>query len=334
MRFAIAAAAPCALLGLLFAAPSARAADAPAPDVPMNEPPSPVVVPPSAPARSTTAEDSSAYTPSPSRHRLEWDPRWHRFRAVEYVSTAATGAGAIAFLVFVPSSDHAKWTGPILFDTAVRDTLRLHTRSGIQTALDASFYLAAITPVQSLFDSIVLPAIDRNPDLLWQLAMMDAQAYALSGLVTAGLYDTTGRARPSYADCKAGTSVDPLCNAGKYASFPSGHMSQAMTGAGLICAHHGALPLYGGGAWDIAACVEGLTVAASVGVLRMMADRHYATDVMTGGAIGFFSGYALPMLLHYWKRPLGELVSRDDVKMSVALGGGVGPYGLQLLGVF
>jgi len=271
---------------------------------------------------------------TPPRRRLEWDPRWHRFRAVEYATTAATGLAAIAVFVFAKPSDHPKWIGPILFDTPLRNALRMRTRSGIQAALDASFLVALVTPAQALFDSLVLPAADGNLDLTWQLAMMDAQAYALSGLVTATLYDTTGRARPSYNDCKAGTSVDPLCDAGAYASFPSGHMAAAMTGAGLLCAHHGALPLYGGGAWDVAACIEGLTVATAVGVLRMMADRHYASDVLTGGAIGFFSGYALPMLLHYWKKPLGEVVARDDVKVFIAPGGGAAPIGAQVLGIF
>ncbi len=268
------------------------------------------------------------------RRRLEWNPRWYTFRPIEYVTTAVTGAAAIFVFLDVKASDHPKWIGPILFDTPVRDALRLRTRAGIQTALDASYYAALITPVQTLVDSIVLPLADGNPELAWQLALMDAQSFALSGLVTASLYDTVGRARPSYAECKAGTSVDPLCNAGAYASFPSGHTSAAMTGAGLLCAHHGALPLYGGGAWDVAACVEGLTVGATVGVLRMMADRHYASDVLTGGAIGFFSGYGLPMLLHYRKKPLGEVVNRDDVKVAIAPGGGGTPIGAQVLGMF
>ncbi len=269
------------------------------------------------------------------RHRLEWNERWHRFRPVEYVTTSVTGVAAIGVFLFAHPSDHPKWIGPILFDTPIRNALRMRTRSGIQAADDASYYAALVTPVQALFDSLVLPFADGNLDLTWQLALMDAQAYALSGLVTASLYDVTGRARPSYAECQAGTSVDPLCNAGAYASFPSGHTSAAMTGAGLICAHHGALPLYGGGAWDVAACAEALTVATSVGVLRMMGDRHYASDVLTGGAIGFFSGYGLPMLLHYWKRPVGEIVSRDDVKVGLAPGAGNGqPIGVQMLGVF
>ncbi len=271
---------------------------------------------------------------APAPHRLEWDPRWHRFRIVEYVTTAATGVAAIGVFYFAQPQQTPHWVGPILFDTAVRNTFRLRTRSGLEAAENASSIAALVTPAQSLIDSIVLPAVDRNFDLMWQLGMMDAQAYALSGLTTASLYDTVGRARPSYSDCKAGTSVDPLCNSGEFASFPSGHTSVAMTGAGLICAHHEELPLYGAHALDVAACVEGLTVATGVGVLRLMADRHYASDVLTGGAIGFFSGYALPKLLHYWKRPLGEVVSRDDVKVAVLLGGGATPFGAQAVGVF
>lgn len=272
--------------------------------------------------------------PAPRHHRLEWDPRWHRFRWAEYATTAATGIAGMAVFAFAEPSSHPKWVGPILFDEPVRNLLRLHTRSGILAALDASFILAYVPPAQSLLDSVALPAIDRNLDLMWQLGMMDAQAFALSGLVTASLYDVTGRARPSYNDCKAGTSVDPDCNVGSYASFPSGHTAVAMTGAGLLCAHHMQLPLYGGGAWDVVACVEGLTVATSVGVLRLMADRHYASDVLTGGAIGFFSGYALPRLLHYWKRPPGEVVNRSDLKVSVVPGGAAGAIGVQAIGMF
>jgi membrane-associated phospholipid phosphatase len=253
---------------------------------------------------------------------------------IEYVTTAVTGIGAIGVFYFVKPSEEAHWVGPILFDTPVRNALRLHTKSGLETAATASYVAAVIPPAQALVDSLALPAVDGNFDLTWQLGMMDAQSFAFSALVTTSLYDTVGRARPSYEDCKSGKSVDPLCGSGELASFPSGHTSAAMTGAGLICAHHGALPLYGGGAWDVAACVEGLTVATGVGVLRMMADRHYASDVLTGGAIGFFAGYALPSLLHYWKRPLGEVVSRDDLKLAVVLGGGAAPLGAQAVGMF
>jgi membrane-associated phospholipid phosphatase len=321
--------------GLL--ADHASLADEPPAPAPVPVPvPVPAPAPASAPAPAPVPASAPASAPAPvsaPHRRIEWNERWHKFRPIEYATTAATGAAAFAVFLFGHPSDHPKWIGPILFDTAARNLFRERSRAGIEFALDASYYTALITPIQTVIDSIALPAADGNAEVTWQLALMDAQSYALSGLVTAGLYDTTGRARPSYADCKSGKSVDPLCNAGAYASFPSGHTSAAMTGAGLLCAHHTQLPLYGG-AWDIAACVEGLTIATSVGVFRMMADRHYASDVLTGGAIGFFSGFGLPMLLHYWKRPVGEVVNRDDFKLAVLPGAGDTALGAQLFGMF
>jgi membrane-associated phospholipid phosphatase len=263
-----------------------------------------------------------------------WDEQWTRFRTLEYVTTAATGAAAIGFFYFAKPSNHPLWVGPVLFDEPVRNLLRLRTRTGILTAEAASGAIAIALPVQSLLDSLLPPVVDGSYDVMWQLGMMDAQSYALSGLLTASLYDTTGRARPSYAACKAGTSIDPYCDSGEFASFPSGHTAVSMTGAGLMCAHHGELPLYGVPALDVAACVEGLALATSVGVLRLMADRHYASDVLTGGAIGFFSGYALPRLLHYWRRPLGEIIHRPALNAAIVLGSERAPVGVRLVGVF
>lgn len=41
-------------------------------------------------------------------------------------------------------------------------------------------------------------------------------------------------------------------------------------------------------------------MAVSVAILRMQADRHYLTDVMAGAALGTITGFALPILGHYW----------------------------------
>jgi membrane-associated phospholipid phosphatase len=39
----------------------------------------------------------------------------------------------------------------------------------------------------------------------------------------------------------------------------------------------------------------------------LIADRHYATDVLTGLGIGFGIGYGVPVLLHYARRSKREL---------------------------
>lgn len=72
-----------------------------------------------------------------------------------------------------------------------------------------------------------------------------------------------------------------------------------MTSAGLICAHHLNVPLYGGGAPDIAACGTAVGLGLATGWMRMTADRHYASDIIVGTVLGFGGGFGLPLLLHY-----------------------------------
>ncbi|HEX7664588.1 MAG TPA: phosphatase PAP2 family protein [Polyangiaceae bacterium] len=234
-------------------------------------------------------------------------------------------------------SDHPKWDGPILFDEPLRNAIRLRSPDALTTTRTISNVTAFVPVVQEVvFDSLFLPLVDRNLDVAWQMSMMNAQSYGLTSLVIISLYNTVGRTRPSYRECQAGKSDDPLCDTGQYADFPSGHTATAMTAAGLMCAHHAHLPLYGGGALDDAACIEGVTLGLGTAVLRLMGDRHYFSDVFVGGAFGFLSGWGLPTLLHYtkWTKPLGALVDRPDVKMGVTLGTDGAPLGAGLRGTF
>jgi membrane-associated phospholipid phosphatase len=43
---------------------------------------------------------------------------------------------------------------------------------------------------------------------------------------------------------------------------------------------------------------SGLTLAASVGYLRIAADKHYLSDVLTGAVVGSIVGVALPVIFH------------------------------------
>jgi membrane-associated phospholipid phosphatase len=84
----------------------------------------------------------------------------------------------------------------------------------------------------------------------------------------------------------------------RYASFPSGHVSAALVGAGLSCAHHRYLSLDGGAA-DTLVCVTATALGVANGIARVSADRHYMTDVLAGAVLGWGAGYAMPVLLHY-----------------------------------
>jgi membrane-associated phospholipid phosphatase len=62
-----------------------------------------------------------------------------------------------------------------------------------------------------------------------------------------------------------------------------------------------------------------------------LADRHYATDVIAGFAIGFGVGYAVPTLLHYTGNRKGL---RPDVSLSVSPGAPCTGACLKLAGSF
>jgi membrane-associated phospholipid phosphatase len=228
-----------------------------------------------------------------------WNPEWPRFRPIEFALTGLLGPAAIAEYYLVRPQQNPRWIGGILFDDDVRSALRLRSPGGLKTvrfladAVDVSLVVLAVG-----LDSGAVPLIRGNPDVAMQLSLMDAESFALSSLVAISLYDSVGRARPSYVDCEHG-STDDQCRTSPTASFPSGHVNEAFTAAGLSCAHHAHLSLYGSRLADALGCARDLTLAATDGLLRIMGDRHYLSDVLAGGAIGFAFGYGLPTLFHY-----------------------------------
>lgn len=244
----------------------------------------------------------SAWAPAAGAQTAEfgWDPRWPKFRPAEYVLTGVTGSAAVVLYFGVRDAQTPRLTGGILFDEYFRDTLRLRAPAQRDVARTVSDW-TAISAMAWAFavDSLVVPLARGSAELSGQLLLMDAEAFSVSTLITTLIFKTVARARPSYADCARDPNYDPLCKLHATGSFPSGHTNSAFTAAGLSCAHHLHVPLYGDRLADALACAGTLTLAATTGTLRVVGDRHYATDVLVGALIGFGVGYGLPMLLHY-----------------------------------
>jgi membrane-associated phospholipid phosphatase len=234
------------------------------------------------------------------RERVEWAPEWPRIRWWEYPATAALWAADWYVRYYLPPPNGATWEGGNFFDDHVRDWLRgsTSTRASAVTVSDRVSLAGTIYPYA--IDLPVVLLVHREPRVMWQMLMMDLEANAVSGLINNTLYHFTGRGRPDTSDCTANPSYDALCGGqGNNASFPSGHVLTIATAAGLVCVHHRYLPIYGSDLADEGAC--GLLLGGTVitGVARIVADRHYASDVVIGGLIGFGAGYGLPWLLHY-----------------------------------
>ncbi|MEQ9325017.1 MAG: phosphatase PAP2 family protein [Polyangiaceae bacterium] len=243
-------------------------------------------------------------------HRLSWD--FPRFHEVEYGVTAALFV-ELAFIEFrTTQPDQPRWTGPILLDEPVRDAFRLKSASARNTVNAISDPMTlGLQILPAAIDGIVVPLVfdDWNIDVAWQMSMVNALGLGLQGFLQRFSLRTVARERPDVAECRNDPEYSSHCGGGETSSFYSGHVGGAFAGAGLMCAHHLHLPLLGGGAPDVVACAVPMVMASSVGVIRVLGDRHYFSDVAVGAWVGLVSGYALPVLLHYSQPEEGDVLA-------------------------
>jgi hypothetical protein len=220
-----------------------------------------------------------------------WRNEWPEFRTSEGIATITAGLGTLAILMIGPI-EQPHWQGPILFDSAVRDTLRVNDPEERKTYRAVGDWTYRLSPILPFIDVFVVSALGhQDKKLTRNLGGMLAEAYSYSGLMSFVSTQVSARQRP-YSDCSAGRECDTQ-------SFYSGHSTIAATGAGLMCANHTRIALYGNPVLDIGVCVLASVNALATAVTRVNADRHYATDVMVGTGFGFAFGYGVPVLLHY-----------------------------------
>lgn len=250
------------LLNLTFTAPSlAQATTAPA-STPILQPP------------------LLSHSVNPSLWRTEWP----QFRASELIGTLAAGLATAAIVAYGPI-DEPRWRGGILFDDAVRDAVRARSPGTHRTFRAIGDWTYRLSPALPLVDALLVSTIGHHdPKLAANLTMITLEAYSYSGLSSFIATELSARQRPDAADTQ---------------SFFSGHATIAATGAGLVCANHTRIALYGNRIADIGACALASANALVTATTRVVADRHYATDVIVGTGVGFGFGYAVPVLLHY-----------------------------------
>lgn len=286
-------------------------------------------------ARTSPLESTSLPAPAGPRAQLSWSRDFRRFTAAQYVLTSAM-AGAVLFGrdLYESGSEKAQWRGPVLFDARMRAFLAADSVDGRRTASRVSDYLMYALVAYPFIDAVAVAGVaHRNYDVAFQMTMISLQATFLQKLLSGITKNLVRRERPDEQRCAEG---DPMACGARARSFFSGHTGTAFTGAALVCAHHQNLPLYGRGSAGYVACGAALGAAATVGVLRVVADRHHLTDVATGALIGVFAGYLLPNLMNYdfgRTRARSER-QRDSGQALLAPLAGANVLGLQYMQIF
>lgn len=224
-----------------------------------------------------TCHPATSYAGSDSDARFYSLEEWAPIQTWEYFALPAGLAATLA--INLTLSPPTRWEGGILFDNWARSNLRLSSESARTNVANVStVLLVAVAATPMVVDAGVLTGwVHQRGDLAWQMFMVDAEALTLTTLVTETTKRLSGRARPS--------------GPGENDSFFSGHTSIATTGATLLCLQHLELGLLENKAADATVCGAAATLAFTIGVLRVMADRHWASDVLVGAGIGAGSAF-------------------------------------------
>lgn len=247
----------------------------------------------------------------------------------------STVAGTLRFV----GETNKRWSGVNSFDKEIQGAFRFGSSSQrvrSDTASDAWVaFQIAILPAASIG-----AFYSRTGDCVESYDMFtDAvESLGLALLFAESLKFATGRTRPFESRCDGGfPPSDSDCGTdSRFRSFVSGHATLAGTGAGLACAFAYKREAWGSGPFQKAMpCGLGIAGALTVGTLRVVADRHWATDVLVGLAggalIGFFDTIGpFDLLTFERKDAAGRTAARGAVLPTAREGG----FGLQLVMVY
>lgn len=209
------------------------------------------------------------------------------------------------------SKDTCRWCGPILFDDAVRD-LRWGDRDLAHHLSSATGYVGA--PLLALGGIGLAAHLDDRGGNWLDDGLIVAESAAIAGVVNFLVKAAVARERPfvhALAPEDKPATPRPQDN---NQSFYSGHSTFAMSlavSAGTVATMRGyrwAPALYGGG----------VAMALATGYLRIAADKHWATDVVTGWVMGAAIGYAVPRFLHRKATDLAPIATGSTIGVAMA----------------
>ena len=151
-------------------------------------------------------------------------------------------------------------------DHAIRNRV-VNGMSGFHTSVDD--YIRFVPLATQL--ALSLGGVQGRSKNRWQVLVTDAMATAMMATMVYGMKYGIDRTRPN----------------GERGSFPSGHTATAFMGATLLAHEYGHKSIW--------IPIAGYSVATATGVLRILNNKHYASDVLVGAAIGLVSAE-----LAYW----------------------------------
>ena len=138
-------------------------------------------------------------------------------------------------------------------------------------------------------------------------------AATIAGALVNSVRITSGRARPN--NTEATQEWNGLWDKGgfllfknKYHSFPSGHTTVAFAAATVFAME------YKGSAW---VPVVAYSVATLIGISRITNNVHWATDVLAGAALGYFTGRQVVNNYHRFAKLKAPQEKKNSISFNI-----------------
>ena len=226
-----------------------------------------------------------------------WRSHWPEFGVADWIVLLGSVAALVTAQIVGPGTSDLLMNTP-RFDSDLRNVFRVHgerERNVIRDISDITLVMAA--GFAAIVDGVTISLIaNRDPKLSSQLVLISAQALAVTGAIQSWS-NMVGRQRPFSDRCGSELSEHDIdCEEDvRSRSFFSGHTALSFAGAASSCVFHAKIPELNEGMHPVIPCLISYGLAAGTGLLRMFGDMHYATDVLTGAAVGTLVGTLLPL---------------------------------------
>lgn len=261
-----------------------------------------------------------------------WDPRWQKFGTANYLLMGGSLVGALASSAIRPVP--SRWRTRNRLDEWGRRALGIQKYDRALWARDASDLFVSVNVVYPLLiDSLIIMSWFRqSEEVAGQMALITLEAIAVGGLIQGLTSGLASRERPFVRDCgkTINQRLDDCHASDRYRSFFSGHTSNAFAAASVTCSHHARHAVFGHPLADGLACGAAYASASTVALMRVVGQRHYITDVLTGALVGTLSGLGVPWLLHYGPLAAKAPGANPSIRLSLV----PMPNGVSLGGSF
>lgn len=210
-----------------------------------------------------------------------------------------------------------------------RNVLSLRNRSNAVRNLGKN-----ITSFGGLYEAYALAAFGAygiifKSDKVKTTTLLATQS-VITGFITEALVKTiSGRTRPNYYSPATEAEpkfFGPFGKTGKdvtgvrsNSSFPSGHTTAAFAAATVFAVEYRNKP---------AIPIAAYTIASLVGISRVTENKHWATDVFTGAALGYLTGRQVSLNYHRYAKIKNAAAKKNTVSFNLQ-----SPFGKMMPGL-